>query len=238
MKKEIAKGMILAAGLGTRLRPLTDKIPKPLIRIGDRGVIEYNLALLERSWIGDVIINLHHLGDQVKSHLGDGSGYGLRISYSYEKEILGTGGGIKKAEGFFAGEPFVVVNGDIITDVNLVGAMAHHLESGAAVTLVLRPRGNSRSYTPILEEDGLIKEFGNGEMMYTGIQIIDPSILKLIPQGVFSNIVEDTYIPFIRRGGRISAYIHDGFWLEIGTTESLRKAEEIFRKDAVDLWYL
>jgi len=113
------KAMVLAAGFGTRLRPLTDHIPKPLLPVGGRPMIEYTLLLLKKYGITEIIINLHHCGDQIIKTLGDGTQLGLSISYSDEQgEPLGTGGGLKKAEAFFEGAPFLVINGDIVIDIN------------------------------------------------------------------------------------------------------------------------
>lgn len=238
MTKEITRGMILAAGLGTRLRPVTNDIPKPMIEVGGRKIIEYNLELLSKSWIDKVVINLHHLGGQIEKYIGDGSRYGLKVKYSREDKIMGTAGGIKKAESFFGEDPFVVINGDMITDVNLTAVMAHHLESGCQATMVLRAMDKDGTYTPILEEGGQVTEFGNGEMMYTGVQVLDSSVLKLIPDGTFANVVADAYIPLLKQGGKINAYIHDGFWMEIGTPDCLKKAKDTFKGGKMDFWYL
>lgn len=238
MTVEVTRGMILGAGLGTRLRPLTDSIPKPLIQVGDRAIIDYSLELLSRSWIADVVINLHHLGKMIKKYVGSGAGYNLRVQYSEEPEILGTAGGIKMVEEFFGNEPFVVINGDIITDVNLTALTAHHIKSGSEITLVLRPIEKGENYTPVLEEDGRVVEFGSGDLMYAGVQIINPSALRFIKKGEFSNLVQDVYIPVIKSGSRISSYIHDGFWIEVGTPDLLMKAQQIFEKGTTDLWYL
>ena len=113
------KAMILAAGLGTRLRPLTDTTPKPLLPVAGTPLIVWNLLLLKRHGFQDVIINLHHLGSMIEQALGDGSRYGLRIVYSYEPVILGTGGGLKQAEPHFSGEPVLVLNGDTLVEIDL-----------------------------------------------------------------------------------------------------------------------
>ena len=131
--------MVLAAGFGRRLRPLTDHMPKPLLPVGGRPMIEYTLLLLKKYGLTEVIINLHHCGDQIIKTLGDGSRLGLSIAYSTEKgEALGTGGGIKKAASFFEQSTFIVVNGDILIDIDLDKLISfHHAKQGLA-TLVLR----------------------------------------------------------------------------------------------------
>lgn len=238
MTRLITKGMILAAGLGTRLRPLTDTIPKPLIDVGDRKIIEYNLALLGRSGIKDIAINLHHLGNQIESFLGDGRKYGVNLKYFHESKILGTGGGIKNAGGFFGEEHFVAINSDILTDLDLRDVMGFHFSSNASATLVLRPLGKGEAYTPVLVGGDRLVEFGTGDMMYTGVQVIDPSILKFLPENMFSDIVSDVFIPLLKQGIRISAYIHDGFWMEIGTKDKLDELNSIFAECEPDFWYL
>lgn len=238
MKYSVKKGMILAAGLGTRLRPLTLETPKPLIEVGDKKIIEYNLALLAKSGIEDVVINLHHLGDKVKSFLGDGSRYGIDITYSNEPEILGTGGGIKKVADFFEDDPFVIINCDVLTDIELRPVLDSHLESDAWVTMVVRQLKSGEKYAPVNVEDGLLKEFRKGKMMYTGIQVISPKILDLLPETSFSDIICDAYIPFLKDGGEIAAYTYEGYWTEIGTPASLEEARNVVKIGKVDFWYI
>ena len=116
------RAMILAAGFGTRLRPLTDRVPKPLLTIAGHPMIAYPLAILRAAGIREVLINLHHHGEQIRDILGDGSAYGMRIEYSAEDPILDTGGAIKKAEPFLRGDTFVVMNSDILIDLRLADA--------------------------------------------------------------------------------------------------------------------
>jgi NDP-sugar pyrophosphorylase family protein len=234
----ITKGMILAAGLGTRLRPLTYDTPKPLIQVGDKKIIEYNLLLMAKSGITDVVINLHHLGNLVEQFLDDGVRYGLNITYSTEPEILGTGGGIKNVEDFFGEEPFVLINCDVLANIRLKSVLNYHLEEDAWVTMVVRELRPGERYAPVKVENGRLVEFKRGGMMYTGIQVINPQILGLLPDGTFSDIVSDAYIPYLKDGGKISAYNYEGFWTEIGTLESLESAREAVSSGAVDFWYL
>src|SRR6476659_10650736 len=132
------KAMILAAGLVTLLRPLTNTIPKPLLPIAGTPLIVWNLLLLNRHGFQDVIINLHHLGPMIEQAVGNGSKYGLRIYYSHEPVILGTGGVIKQAEPHFSGEPVLVLNGDTLVELDLGALRDFHLRRQAAATLVLR----------------------------------------------------------------------------------------------------
>ena len=120
------KAMVLAAGQGTRLRPLTDTIPKALVPVAGRPMIEYSLLLLRHYGIGDIVINLHHHGEQIEKRLGDGSQLGLQISYSIEPELLDTGGGLLKAKPFFQNETFIVINTDVLIDLHLDELLEFH----------------------------------------------------------------------------------------------------------------
>jgi len=132
------KAMVLAAGLGTRLRPLTDRTPKPLLPVAGRPILLWNLLLLKRHGITDIIINLHHLGEQIVQVLGDGSRFGMRVAYSHEPTLLGTGGGIKQAAPFLKDGSFLVLNGDTLSACDLTGLIAAHRAGSALFTLALR----------------------------------------------------------------------------------------------------
>src|SRR5712691_5115903 len=133
------KAMVFAAGYGTRLRPLTDRLPKAMIPVAGRPMIEYPLRLLRHYGITEIIINLHHLGEKIEEHLEDGSKLGLRITYSRERELLDTGGGLLKARPFFQDGAFAIVNSDVIIDLRLQAAIDQHRKHRAAATLILRP---------------------------------------------------------------------------------------------------
>ena len=130
--------MILAAGLGTRLRPLTETIPKPLLPVGGTPLIVWNLLLLRAGGIRDVIINLHYLGSMIEEVLGDGARWDMHIVYSHESALLGTGGGLKAAEDFFEGESFLVINGDTLIGLDLPAFFEFHRSQNGVATLVLR----------------------------------------------------------------------------------------------------
>lgn len=149
--------MILAAGFGSRLRPLTDRMPKPLIEVAGKPLIAYALALLRAAGIREVIINLHHRGDAIRAALGSGAGYGMSITYSVEDPILDTGGAIKKAQPFLEGGRFAVLNADIICDVDLRQVIAWHEQRGSVATMVLRHDYDMRRY-------GVIEIDGNGRI--------------------------------------------------------------------------
>lgn len=217
------RAMILAAGLGTRLRPLTFKTPKPLLKVKGRALIDYNLELLKKAGIREVIINLHHLGGQIKRHVGNGRRFGLKVSYSNEPKILGTGGGIKKAEEFFKGGPFVVINADTLIDINLKKIIKYHLAKNAAATMVVRRLKKGEPYARLdIDKGGRLVRFGSGRYMYTGVQVLNSSIFKFFKKT--SCLIESGYKQFLANGLPVYTYLYKGYWNDVGTLERLREA--------------
>jgi NDP-sugar pyrophosphorylase family protein len=228
------KAMILAAGLGTRLRPLTNTIPKPLLPVAGTPLIVWNLLLLKRHGIQDVIINLHHLGPMIEHALGNGAKYGLRIQYSQEPVILGTGGGIKQAEPNFSGEPVLVMNGDTLIELDLNALWTWHQQQKAAATLVLRadPDAAAWGLVEVTDSHRIVRITGRGlpesqptlPRMFAGIHILQPRLLRDVPRGKNSSII-DTYVAAIQRGEILSGFDHAGYWSDIGTPERYAQAE-------------
>jgi aminoglycoside/choline kinase family phosphotransferase/choline kinase len=187
------KAMILAAGLGTRLRPLTDITPKPLLPVAGTPMIVWNVLLLKRHGIQEVVINLHHLGAMIPQALGDGSAFGMRIRYSHEPVILGTGGGIKQAEPYFHGEPVLILNGDTLFELDLGALMAFHRGRQAAATLVLRqdPEAARWGLVEVTDRGDVVRITGRGRegsasttgRMFAGIHILHPRLLRDVPVG-------------------------------------------------------
>lgn len=229
------KAMILAAGLGTRLRPLTDVTPKPLLPVAGTPMIVWNLLLLKRHGIRDVVINLHHLGDIIRQALGDGSALGMRLIYSYEPVILGTGGGIKQAEPHFQGEPVLVLNGDTLFELDLGAVMAFHRERAAAATLVLRqdPDAARWGLVEVTDRAEIVRITGRGRSaptvtaarMFAGIHILHPRLLRYLPADTECSII-DAYVKGIQEGERILGFDFDGFWSDVGTPERYAQVEQ------------
>ena len=228
------KAMILAAGLGTRLRPLTDTTPKPLLPVAGTPMIVWNLLLLKRHGIRDVIINLHHLGTMISQALGDGSALGMRILYSHEPVILGTGGGIKQAEAHFNGEPVLILNGDTLFELDLGALMTYHRERHAAATLVLRkdPEAARWGLVEVTDRAEVVRITGRGlseptatsARMFAGIHILHPRLLRYLPPGKECSII-DAYVQGLQEGERIVGYDFDGFWSDVGTPERYAQVE-------------
>lgn len=221
---KIKKAMLFAAGRGERLRPLTDKTPKPLLPLGERPLIDYSLFYLKRYGIEEVIINLWHLGEKIEGHVGDGKKYGLKIIYSKEKELLGTGGGLKKVEGHFKNEKaFITLNSDTLIDCDLNEAAHFHFESKTPATLVVAPW--QEGYTRIQVGGNRLLNIGAGDHLFSGLGVLTPllfSELSLKP----SNLITDGIFPLMQKVKSIAVFVHNGYWLDIGTLENYKRAQE------------
>ncbi len=229
------KGMIFAAGLGLRLRPLTDVTPKPLIPVKDIPLIAHTLHFLKRHGVCEVVINLHHHAGKIIDALGDGRRFGLRIIYSREETLLGTGGGLKRAERHLGGGTFILINSDIIADVDLGDVLSFHRENKALATMVLREDPEAESFGPIgVDRTGRIGRFlglvppAPGRdlrtCMFTGIHVLDPGVFAYIPGEGYSSITEVMYPALLRRGERVFGYVSTGYWTDIGTPDRYEKA--------------
>jgi len=243
------KALVLAAGLGTRLRPLTENTPKALLLVDGRPLIYYSLKLLQRHGIKDVVINLHYLGDLIQKELGDGSKFDLRIRYSWEPEILGTGGGVKKASKFLDHDGFFVLNSDVLIDVDLKDLHRDHKKKKALATMVLRNRGQNSSFTPVWvgranrvlgigEDETLAHKKGVRPFFFTGVHFLESRFLDFLQSDGESCIIRQGYQPAIAQGERINGYLYDGIWNDLGTFERLRDAEHDLKSGRVRLSFL
>jgi mannose-1-phosphate guanylyltransferase len=220
----VTRAMILAAGFGTRLGPLSDERPKPLLPVCDIALIRYVVALLRGHGITQIVVNLHHQAELIVKELGDGSRLGVHVAYSREEKILGTGGGIRRALPLLGdGAPIVVVNGKIIFEVDLHAVLARHDAMGAAATLVVRRDPEARAWNAIdaPDEGGPIRGFfGEGAFMFTGVHVIQPELVERLPDdGAERCIVRQGYVPWIAAGVPIHAHVADGYFMEHSTPE-------------------
>ncbi len=214
------KAMILAAGLGTRLRPFSDLRPKPLFPVIDQPLLRQILARLRSAQFGPIVVNAHHLGRQIITSLADEPD----VILQEEQQILGTGGGLRMALPHFGSDPILVTNGDIYHNIDYAWVYRQHQRSGAVATLVLHdyPRFNNVA----VREDNRIVGFYDGPgdnnnkakfLAFTGIHVIDPDILQTISADTFYNII-DCYRAIILQGGLIQALVATGhYWTDIGT---------------------
>ncbi|MFZ4524266.1 MAG: sugar phosphate nucleotidyltransferase [Chlorobium sp.] len=223
------KAFILAAGLGTRLRPLTDHIPKPLIPILNIPSLFYTLMLLKQAGIRDIICNIHAHADAIKNYIHASDLPGLDISFSEEPIILGTGGGLKKCENLLGSDEFLLVNSDIVTDIDFGALIRHHQESGRPGTLTLYETKEANTIGYIGVEGDLVKDFNNrrqtglvSSFIYTGTAVLSPDIFRFM-KAEFSGIVDTGFTGLIDNGG-LGYYQHQGLWMDIGTMKSYWQA--------------
>jgi NDP-sugar pyrophosphorylase family protein len=212
--------MLLAAGVGERMLPITRVIPKPLIPVLGRPLGPQILSRLALEGIDEAVINLHHLRKSLREAFGDGSPCGLRaLHYSLEESrLLGTGGGLSHASPLLRGAGTILVrNSDFLTDIALAEVVAHHKRSGCPATIVVAP--HRAGYTPVEVDDrNRVLGFGansGGRFLFTGYHVIEESVLDEIPADVPSDIVRGVYVELAARG-MLNAYVHDGFWWEFG----------------------
>lgn len=210
--------MILAAGLGERMRPLTFGRAKSSLPLFNKPFIFHAIEYLKRFGIQDIVINLHHKPDSIKSILDVGSHFSTKIRYSYESEILGTAGGIKKLEDFFSAETFVLMNSDFVSDISLNKAIEYHKKEKPLATLVLQ-KSETKEYSKVkVGADNRIKAIGvqDGKHIFCGLHIVEPDIFHDIPAEKNLDINRDIYSSLILKGVTLKAYEHNGFWFEFG----------------------
>ncbi len=233
------KAMILAAGLGTRLKPFTDQHPKALAPVNGKPVLQRNVEFLQKHGIFDIIVNVHHFADQIEEAIQQNKGWGSKITISDERnEVLETGGGILKAAWFLNdNEHFVVMNADILTDLDLTAMIAAHIEHGSLATLAVTNRKSSRSLLFDKENElcgwrndktGERKGKNGKPMAFSGLQVFSPNIFKNIHfNGKFSII--DVYLDLCHKYMFLAFDHSDDNFIDIGTPEKLAAAEKVFQ---------
>ena len=211
------KAMILAAGKGTRLQPLTDTTPKPMLPLGDKPLIQWQIEALARAGVSEIVINLHHLGDQIEHHLGDGSAFGVKVQYSREQQLLETGGGILRALPMLGDQPFLLLNGDIWTDFDFATLPPEPTPPDLA-HIVLTPTPASRNSGDFEFAGGRVTGRG-APYVYCCIAVLSPALFAGMDEAHFS--LRDLYFELVS-AGRLSGQLHQGVWRDIGTVSEYR----------------
>ncbi len=227
------KAMVLAAGLGTRLRPLTDLISKPMAPIVNRPVMEHIINLLAEHDFKDIVCNLHYFPDEIKNYFGDGSKWGVNITYSYEEELLGTAGGVKKVEDFFGKETFLVISGDALTDINLSAAYEYHKKKKSVGTLVLTAVEDTSQYgVVILDDNNRIKGFqekplsgeAKSNLANSGIYFFETEVFKFMPPaGNFYDFGKNLFPELLEKNITYYGYKHDDYWNDVGSLDEYQQ---------------
>jgi mannose-1-phosphate guanylyltransferase len=227
--------MVMAAGRGTRLRPVTDLLPKPMAPVANRPVLYHILRLLKRHGFGEVVLNLHHMPEVITEYLGDGSVVGLDVHYSYEPELLGTAGGVKKNEEFLGAGTFLVMSGDALTDIDLTGLVAAHRRNGSMATLAVKEVADPSLYGVVVTDDDdrvvgfqekPLREEARSHLCNCGIYVFEPEILSLIPAGEFDDFGSRLFPDLLKGHVPFHAHTVGGYWSDVGNLS------EFFRGNA------
>jgi len=257
------KALVLSAGYGERLRPLTNTIPKPLLEVGGRPLIEYALLMIKSAGITEVAINVHHLAQRIEGALGDGRSRGLSITYSPEAVLMGTGGPLLALRDYFANDPFVILNSDTIMDLDLARVIAQHRGHGGLATLVLRGSRKPDAYSRIeidaaarIRRMRLLKGGAPGAFddypraldpaiaatlkpyMYCGLMICEPAALTALPQAAPFSLVGDLLAPRLVQGSALFGYVHEGFFRTVDDLKSYEALRAEFTTTVPPLAYL
>jgi mannose-1-phosphate guanylyltransferase len=235
----IRRAMVLAAGRGARLAPLTDTVPKPLAPVGGRPLLEHVLAFLRAGGVEEVVINLHHLGDRISEHVGDGERFGLVVRYSAEDPILDTGGGIKHAEPLLRGEPFLVVNGDSLLEISLREIVAFHEAHGGQPRA--GPRDPDAARYGLIELDSAdrvrrivgqpagVADAGLRPFMFPGLHVLEPGIFRWMAPDTPFGIMRVTYPRLLAADVPVFGWATAARWLTIDTPAALAAADSAYR---------
>jgi NDP-sugar pyrophosphorylase family protein len=248
------KALVLSAGKGERLMPLTETVPKPIVEVGGRPLIHYPLRMLARAGVTEVAINLYHLATAVQKALGGGDALGMRITYAPETTLLGTGGPLVGLRQFFGDETFAILNCDTIIDLDLRALEEFHRRRGGLATLVLRESGTPEAYSRIeIDSDARIRrmrllkrgrtaEFDDhgpapeaagatpyAAYMYCGVLLCEPALFELMPATPppFS-LMTDLFAPLLARGLVLFGYIHRGLFRTVDDLKSLQALRDEF----------
>jgi NDP-sugar pyrophosphorylase family protein len=228
------RAMVMAAGAGTRLQPLTFSVPKPMVPIANRPVLEYTIDNLRRHGITELILNLHSHPQMIKNHFKDGQRLGVKIYYSHEPELLGTAGGVKRASSFLKDQTFLVMSGDGLTDIDLTRLIEFHRHRKSAGTIALKPIDTRFDYgvtltnptgriTRFIEKPKWSDVFSN--QVNTGIYVFEPKILGQIPANKVYDFGNDLWPKLLKDKARIFGHVIDAYWCDVGNLNEYRRAQ-------------
>jgi NDP-sugar pyrophosphorylase family protein len=219
------RAMILAAGVGSRLDPLTRNVPKPMVPILNRPVMEYLITLLRKHGFTEIMVNLHYLGDQIAQYFGDGSKWNVEIHWSFEEQLWGDAGSLKRQESFFRDETFLVIGGDDLTDMDLTRVLKTHKEKNALATIALSLVDDPSEYGIVLmNEESRITRFlekPKGEVIFsntanTGVYVFEPEIFELIPHGVFHLFGKQVFPLLLEQHLPLFGHLTAAYWKDVG----------------------
>ncbi len=231
--KSYLKAMVLAAGVGTRLDPLTAQLPKPLVPIANKPVMEYILRLLADHGFTQIAVNLHHLPELIENHFGDGSAFDVKLNYLLEIYLSGDAGGVRACREFLQEDTFLVIMGDLLTNVDLSYLLAQHKKKGALATIALKPVEDVSQFgVAVLDENGWIKEFQEkparhevrSNLVSTGIYIFEPDVFHFIPKGGPYGFGKQLFPELVKQQKPVLGVPIEDYWSDVGTFDQYRQA--------------
>ena len=227
------KALFLAGGLGTRLKPITNDLPKPMVPIVGKPLLERNIQRLKKIGVDEIVLSTCYKPHKIEKHFGDGRGLGVKIDYITEDVPLGTAGAIKNAESF--DDTFLVFNSDILSDIDISEMIRFHKEKGALATIAVTQVDNPSAYGVIEhDENGFITAFkekpqpheSSSNLINAGVYIFEPQLLNEIPSGRAVSIERETYPLLLQKGYKMAVYNRCSYWLDLGTPEKYLKAHK------------
>ena len=220
------KAMVLAAGLGTRLKPITFELPKPMVPVLDRPVMAHIVGMLRDQGFDQLIANIHHFPDAIRDYFGD------RLEYRYEEELLGTAGGVRNVADFFGDDPVVVISGDALTDVDVSGLVERHRSAGGIATLTVKKVTETREYGVVIhDEDGRVQGFQEkpdpdealSDLANCGIYCFTPEIFDYFPEEPFADWAGDVFPALLEHDVPFHVHEIDSYWNDVGSLDELRQ---------------
>jgi NDP-sugar pyrophosphorylase family protein len=242
---KLRKAFILAGGKGTRLRPITHEIPKPMILINGRPILEYSIDMLKRYDVRDIMISVGYKGEKIKEYFGDGSKFGVKITYVEEKEPLGTGGPLRLVK-HFLNETFVMMNADELKDIDLHDMYAFHKAQGGLATIALTTVNDPSMYGVAKLNGNKIVQFvekpkpgeAPSNLINAGLYILEPQVVDMVPNRLGEVKIETEVFPKIAKMGKLFGYPFSGYWSDLGTLERYEKALNDLKGGMARLSYL
>lgn len=232
---KVKKAVILAGGRGTNLRPYTYEIPKPMLPVKGTPILEHLINELKKNGITDIIIAISYLGNKIKEHFGNGQKFGVTIEYSEEKENLLTGGALAKLKSKLSHETFLVIHGDILTDMSFIEFVSFHLNQGAVATVALSTSDKPTDFGQIILQGAKLKKFypntekagTKSHLVHSGIYAFEPSIFKYFPQDKKRFALEDVIRKLIDEQN-VNGFVFEGRWFDVGDPKNYERAIKEF----------
>src|SRR3954470_20403405 len=228
------KAVVMAGGEGTRLRPMTSSMPKPLLPVANRPIMQHVLTLLKRHGLTETVVTVQFLASLVKNYFGDGEEFGMELTYANEEKPLGTAGSVKNAEDALKDDSFLVISGDALTDIDLGAVVAAHRERGALVTVCLKRVPNPLEFGIVIaDEEDRVERFLEkptwgqvfSDTVNTGIYVMEPEVFQHVAAGEVVDWSEDVFPALVAAGAPVYGYVADGYWEDVGTHESYLRAQ-------------